>query len=63
VSKEITYIFVIHVPKQLDLSQSAFGVDLIVEGVAYLLDGNLLAGLRVDSGTGQTNNYMRQVST
>jgi hypothetical protein len=58
-SKEITYIFVIHVPKQLDLSQSAFGVDLIVEGVAYLLDGNLLAGLRVDSGTGQTNNYMR----
>jgi hypothetical protein len=42
---------VIHVPEQLNLPQSAFRVDLIVEGVANLLDGNLLAGLRVDSST------------
>jgi hypothetical protein len=49
--KDNTYIFVIHVPEQLNLPQSAFRVDLIVEGVANLLDGNLLAGLRVDSST------------
>jgi hypothetical protein len=42
----------VHVPQQLDFSQSAFRIDLIVECVADLLDGNLLASLRIDSSTG-----------
>jgi len=41
----------IHVPQQLNFSQSAFRIDLIVERVADLLDGNLLASLRIDSST------------
>jgi len=43
----------IHVPQQLNFSQSAFRIDLIVECIADLLDGNLLASLRIDSSTGQ----------
>lgn len=41
----------IHVPKQLDFSESALGVDLVVKRVADLLDGDLLASLRVHSST------------
>ena len=49
----VTHVFMIHVPQQLNFSQSAFRIDLIVECIADLLDGNLLASLRIDSRTGQ----------
>jgi len=51
----------IHVPQQLNFSQSAFRIDLIVERVADLLDGNLLASLRIDSSTGQKEYMSNQL--
>jgi hypothetical protein len=50
----MTHIFMLHVPKQLNLSESSLCVDLIVERVADLLDGDLLASLRIDSSTACT---------
>jgi hypothetical protein len=49
----------IHVPKQLDLSQGALGVDLVVERVADLLDCHLLTSLRIHNRTAdETRNKM-----
>jgi hypothetical protein len=39
---------VVHVAQQLDLAERALGVDLVVEGVADLLDRHLLPRLRVE---------------
>jgi hypothetical protein len=42
-------ILVVHVAKQLDFSQCPLGIDMVVECIANLLDGNFLAVLRVNS--------------
>jgi hypothetical protein len=47
----MAHILMVHVPKQLYFSQSAFGIDLVVERVTNLLDGDLLPGLCIDSST------------
>jgi hypothetical protein len=50
----------LHVPQQLNFPQSAFRIDLIVESVTNLLDGDLLASLCIDSSTVRTQG--RQVN-
>ena len=49
-----TYVLVVHVAEQLDFPQRPLGVDVVVEGIANLLDRNLLACLRVHSRTTNT---------
>ena len=49
-----SYIFMVHVAKKLYFSQRPLGVDVVVEGIANLLDRNLLACLRVHSRTTNT---------
>jgi len=46
-----TYVLVVHVAEQLDFPQRPLGVDVVVEGIANLLDRNLLVCLRVHSRT------------
>jgi hypothetical protein len=63
VSAGITHIFVLHVPQQLNLPQSAFRIDLIVERVTDLLDGDLLSSLRIDSSTARTRGRQVNIAT
>lgn len=46
-------ILMVHVPQELDFSQSSLRIDSVVEGVADLLDRNLFSRLGIHSGTVQ----------
>jgi hypothetical protein len=59
----MAHILMIHVPKQLYFSQSAFGVDLVVERITDLLDSHLLAGLRIDCSTEEQEHRTEFVTT
>jgi hypothetical protein len=50
----------VHVPKQLYLPQRPLGVNVVVEGVANLLDRNLLPCLCVDSSAAKRANLSRR---
>lgn len=47
--KKITDIFVIHVTKQLDLTESPLSTNLVVESVCDFLNGNAFIAFRVHS--------------
>lgn len=47
--KKCTNIFMIHMTQKLDFPQSPLGINFIIKSIGYLLHGNMLSGLRIDS--------------